>query len=73
MAEPPHMPEFPTDKPKRRIGCLGVMLGALALAIILPVGSVVTHAVVPPLTTLLMVERGFAGQPATFHPDWSRR
>lgn len=66
MAEAPHMPDAQTDKPKRRIGCLGVMLGALALAIILPVGSVITHAVVPPLTTLLMVEQGFAGQPADY-------
>ena len=66
MAEAPHMPEFPSDKPKRRIGCLGVMLGVLALAVLLPVGSVMTHAVVPPLTTLLMVERGFAGYPADY-------
>ena len=66
MAEAPHMPEFPSDKPKRRIGCLGVTLGVLALAVLLPVGSVMTHAVVPPLTTLLMVERGFAGYPADY-------
>jgi len=66
MAEAPHMPQFPSDKPKRRIGCLGVMLGVLALAVLLPVGSVMTHAVVPPLTTLLMVERGFAGYPADY-------
>lgn len=42
------------------------MLGALVLAVLLPVGSVLTHAVVPPLTTLLMVERGFAGAPADY-------
>jgi len=66
MAETPHIPEFPDKKPKRRIGCLGVALGALALAVLLPVGSVLTHAVVPPLTTLLMVEQGFAGQPADY-------
>ena len=66
MADAPPDPDLKAGKPKRRIGCLGVMLGVLALAIILPVGSVLTHAVVPPLTTLLMVERGFAGQPADY-------
>jgi len=66
MAEAPPDPDLKAGKPKRRIGCLGVMLGVLALAIILPVGSVLTHAVVPPLTTLLMVERRFAGQPADY-------
>ncbi len=66
MTEPPHLPNFGTEKPKRRIGCLGWMLVALALAVLLPVGSVITHAVVPPLTTLLMVERGFAGHPADY-------
>jgi len=63
MAEPPPEPE---SKPRRKAGCLGVMLGALVLAVLLPVGSVLTHAVVPPLTTLLMVERGFAGAPADY-------
>lgn len=66
MAEAPPDPDLKAGKPKRRIGCLGVMLGVLALVILLPVGSVLTHAVVPPLTTLLMVERGFAGQPADY-------
>ena len=63
MAEPPPTPE---REPRRQVGCLGVMLGALVLGVLLPVGSVLTQAVVPPLTTLLMVERGFAGAPADY-------
>ncbi len=66
MADAPPDPDLKAGKPGRRIGCLGVTLVALGLAIILPVGSVLTHAVVPPLTTLLMVERGFAGDPADY-------
>lgn len=66
MAEAPPDTDLKAGKPKRRIGCLGVTLIALGLAVLLPVGSVLTHAVVPPLTTLLMVERGFAGDPADY-------
>jgi monofunctional glycosyltransferase len=48
--------------PPRRLGRLGAVGLFLLLLILLPVGGVAVHGVVPPLTTFLMVEQKMKGQ-----------
>ena len=46
----------------RRLGCLGAVGIFILTLVLLPVGGVAIHGVVPPLTTFLMVEQGLKGQ-----------
>jgi len=46
----------------RRLGCLGAVGIFILVSVLLPVGGVAIHGVVPPVTTLLMVEQGLKGQ-----------
>lgn len=68
MALPPHLPDFRRLAPPRPRTARWVpaVLAILGLCLLLPLGSVATHALVPPMTTLLMVERGLAGQAADY-------
>lgn len=50
----------------RRLGCLGAVGIFILVLVLLPVGGVAIHGVVPPLTTLLMVEQGLKGQGADY-------
>jgi monofunctional biosynthetic peptidoglycan transglycosylase len=57
------IPEVPPP-PRRRRG--RILLTVLAIAAILPLGGVLAHRFVPPLTTMLMVQQGFRGHPQTY-------
>ena len=46
----------------RRLGCFGAVGLFILLLVLLPVGGVAIHGVVPPLTTFLMVEQGLKGR-----------
>jgi len=50
----------------RRLGCLGAVGLFILLLVLLPVGGVAIHGVVPPLTTFLMVEQRLKGQGADY-------
>ncbi len=54
----------------RRGGPLRIAAALILVLVLLPVGGVLTHAVAPPLTTLLMVEQGLKGQGADYR--WRR-
>ena len=58
-------PDLPSPGPRRRRGRL--ILALLALAVCLPLGGVLMHRFVPPLTTVLMVQQTFKGHPQTYH------
>jgi monofunctional glycosyltransferase len=50
----------------RRPGCLGAVGLFILVLVLLPVGGVAIHGVVPPLTTFLMVEQGLKGNKADY-------
>lgn len=58
------IPDAPPPVPRRRRGQL-VLVVLLVLAT-LPLGGVLMHRFVPPLTTVLMVQQTFKGHPQTY-------
>lgn len=58
------IPDAPPPVPRRRRGRL-VLVVLLVLAT-LPLGGVLMHRFVPPLTTVLMVQQTFKGHPQTY-------
>ncbi|MFC0633959.1 monofunctional biosynthetic peptidoglycan transglycosylase [Brevundimonas balnearis] len=62
---PEPRPETPPPA-RRRPGLRRWLSIALAAAVFLPLGGVVVHRFVPPLTTVLMVEQTFKGRPQDY-------